>query len=150
MKLVIQKVKESSVTINNSREEKINKGLMILVGFTYNDSEEDINYIVNKVLNLRIFNDVNNKMNLSIKDINGEILLVSNFTLYSDIKNGNRPSFKNALTYDDSKILYDKLVKCFKKTKIGIKTGEFGADMLVNIVNDGPVTIIIDTKEILK
>lgn len=147
MKLVIQRVKKSKVIINNSREENINKGLMILVGFTYNDSEEDINYVVNKVSNLRIFEDESNKMNLSIKDIKGEILLVSQFTLYADVKNGNRPSFKEALKYNEAKILYDKLVKSFLETEIAIKTGKFGADMVVNIVNDGPVTIIIDTKE---
>lgn len=147
MRLVIQRVKESSVIINNSKEEKIDKGLMILAGFTYNDSEDDINYVINKVSNLRIFEDENNKMNLSIKDINGEILLVSNFTLYADTKNGNRPSFKNALAYNEAEILYNKLVDSFRKTKINIKTGEFGADMTVTIVNDGPVTIIIDTKE---
>lgn len=147
MKLVIQRVKKSKVIINNSSEEKINKGLMILVGFTYNDTEEDINYIVKKVSNLRIFEDENNKMNLSIKDIKGEILLVSQFTLYADVKNGNRPSFKKSLSYDSAKILYDKLVNSFKETRINIKTGEFGANMVVDIVNDGPVTIIIDTKE---
>lgn len=147
MKLVIQRVKESKVIINNSSEEKINKGLMILVGFTYNDNEDDINYVIKKVSNLRIFEDENSKMNLSIKDINGDILLVSQFTLYADIKNGNRPSFKNVLAYDDAKILYDKLVNSFRKTGINIKTGEFGSNMVVSIVNDGPVTIIIDTKE---
>lgn len=147
MRLVIQRVKKSSVIINNSREESINKGLMILVGFTYNDNEDDINYAINKVSNLRIFEDENSKMNLSIKDIKGEILLVSQFTLYANTRNGNRPSFKNALAYDDAKILYNKLVNCFKNTGINIKTGEFGADMIVTIVNDGPVTIIMDTKE---
>lgn len=147
MKLVIQRVNKSSVTIDNSRYESINKGLMILVGFTYNDSEDDINYVIKKVSNLRIFEDENNKMNLSIKDIKGSILLVSQFTLYADTKSGNRPSFKNALTYDEAKKLYDKLVDSFRKTNINIKTGEFGSDMTVNIVNDGPVTIIIDTKE---
>lgn len=147
MRLVIQRVKESEVIINNSKSEKISKGLMLLAGFTYNDNKEDIDYVINKVLNLRIFEDENNKMNLSIKDIKGEILLVSNFTLYADIKNGNRPSFKNVLGYDDAKILYDKLVKSFLETEITIKTGEFGSNMTLNIVNDGPVTIIIDTKE---
>ncbi len=147
MKVVIQRTTKSSVIINKKREEKINNGLMLLVGMTYNDNEDDIDYIVKKVLNLRIFSDKNNKMNLSIKDIKGDILIVSQFTLYASVIKGNRPSFNNVLKYDDALVLYNKLVNAFKESNLNIKTGEFGANMELNIINDGPVTILIDSKE---
>ena len=147
MRLVVQRVSKSSVLINDSEERKINKGLMLLISFTYNDTIEDIKYVVNKVSNLRIFDDNDGNMNLSIKDINGELLLISQFTLYADCKKGNRPSFNNCLKFDEAKILYDKFISEFEKTNIKFKTGEFGANMKVSLINDGPVTIIIDTKE---
>ncbi len=147
MKVVIQRVKSSSVIINNKRKEEISNGLMILVGMTYNDNDEDIKYISNKILNLRIFSDKYDKMNYSIKDINGEILLISQFTLYSDTKKGNRPSFKNSLSFNEANILYNKLFNHLKESNLIVKTGEFGSNMQVSLINDGPVTIIIDSKD---
>lgn len=147
MKIVVQRVDNAKVTIDNTKEEKISKGLMILVGFTYNDNINDIEYIVKKILNLRIFEDDNNKMNYSVKDINGEILIVSQFTLYANVYEGNRPSFKDALEYNSAKLLFDLLVEDLKKAKLIIKTGKFGSDMKISLINNGPVTIIIDSKE---
>jgi D-tyrosyl-tRNA(Tyr) deacylase len=120
---------------------------MILVGFTHNDTITDIEYIKKKILSLRIFDDEEGKMNYSIKDINGSLLIVSQFTLYAETKNGNRPSFSKSLKFNEAKILYDKFISSLKEENIEIKTGEFGSDMLVTINNDGPVTIIIDSKE---
>lgn len=147
MKVVIQRVSNASVLIDKIDKKSINKGLLILVGFTHNDTKEDIEYITKKIVNLRIFEDVNNKMTYSVKDINGEILLVSQFTLYADIKSGNRPSFAKSLSYDLAKILYNNFVKEMQNTGILVKTGNFGSDMDVSLINDGPVTIIIDSKE---
>ena len=114
---------------------------------TNGDSIEDINYLVKKLINLRIFEDSDNKMNYSVKDINESILLVSQFTLYASTKDGNRPSFSNALNYNDSEELYESFKKELSKTGIDYKTGLFGSDMKVSLINDGPVTIIIDSKE---
>lgn len=147
MKLVIQRVKNSNVLIDNKDTKNINNGLMLLVGFTYNDTIEDIKYITNKVVNMRIFEDENNKLNLSVKDINGELLIVSQFTLYANASKGNRPSFNEVLKYDEAKILYNEFIEEIKKTGLTVKTGKFGSKMVVTIVNDGPITIIIDSKD---
>lgn len=147
MKIVIQRVEKANVLINNEKTVNINKGLMILAGFTYNDTIDDIDYIIKKIINLRIFEDNNEKLNLSVQDINGEILIVSQFTLYSNTKNGNRPSFKDSLPYSDANDLYDKFIRCLRESYNNIKTGEFGANMKVSLINDGPVTIIIDSKD---
>lgn len=147
MKVVLQRVKNAKVLVNNEKEESIDKGLVILVGFTHNDSILDIEYIKKKILSLRIFEDENEKMNFSVKDINGSLLIISQFTLYANTKKGNRPSFVDSLEYNEAKILYEKFISSFKDSNINVKTGEFGADMLVTINNDGPVTIIIDSKE---
>lgn len=146
MRLVIQRVNEGSVSYED-KINKIDKGLVVLLGMTNNDTIDDINYLVKKLINLRIFEDDSDKMNYSVKDINGSILLVSNFTLYASTKDGNRPSFTNALNYEESEKLYNIFIDELSKTNINIKTGKFGSDMKVNIVNDGPVTIIIDSKE---
>lgn len=143
MKLLIQRVKKASVLINKEREESINEGLLVFIGIGKNDKKEDINYMINKMLNLRIFEE-NNKMNLSIKDINKEILLISQFTLYANTKKGNRPSFENAKEYNKSKKIYDDFIKSAKEIYPKIKTGEFGAKMEVSLINDGPVTIMLD------
>jgi len=148
MKVVIQRVDKASVLIDNKKEENINKGYMILLGITNDDTEKEIDYLVNKIIKLRIFEDENNKMNLNINDVNGEILLVSQFTLYADVKDGNRPSFKNSMKYDEAEKLYDKFVSKLKETSILVKTGNFGSDMKVSLINNGPVTIIIDTKDL--
>ena len=146
MRVVIQRVLNSSVTINNKDERKINKGLMILVGFTYNDTKEDIDYIIRKILNLRIFEE-NDKMNLSVNDINGEILVIPQFTLYANTKKGNRPSFENSLDPISAEKLFDITKEEFNKSNLKVEFGEFKADMKVSLINDGPVTIIIDSKE---
>jgi D-tyrosyl-tRNA(Tyr) deacylase len=146
MRLVIQRVTNASV----SYEDKVNsidKGLVVLLGMTIGDTIDDINFLVKKLVNLRIFEDSDNKMNYSVKDINGSILLVSNFTLYAFCKDGNRPSFTNALNYNDSENLYNLFIEEVDKTGINYKTGKFGADMKISLINDGPITIIIDSKE---
>lgn len=146
MRVVIQRCTNASVKFNG-KENYIDKGLMVLLGITKGDTIDDIKYIIKKITNLRIFEDDNYKMNYSVKDINGSILLVSQFTLYASTKDGNRPSFTNSLAYDDAKELYDLFIEELKKETVLFKTGEFGADMEVSLVNDGPVTIIIDSKE---
>ena len=144
MKVVVQRSKNSSVTIDNKIYNEITNGLVLLVGFTEGDSESEIDYCINKIVNLRIFDDENGIMNKSILDVGGEILSISQFTLYADTKKGNRPSYIKALNGEKSTILYnlfnDKL-----NQHVSTKTGIFGSEMLVNINNDGPVTIIIDT-----
>ena len=146
MRVVIQRSKEASVSFND-KVNKIDKGLVVLLGMTNNDTIEDIKYLVKKIVNLRIFEDSDNKMDYSVNDINGSILLVSQFTLYASCKDGNRPSFTNALNYEESEKLYELFKEELSKTNIPFKTGEFGEDMKVSLINDGPVTIIIDSKE---
>ncbi|MBO6145250.1 MAG: D-tyrosyl-tRNA(Tyr) deacylase [Bacilli bacterium] len=145
MKVVVQRVINSSVLIDNNEERKIGKGLMVLVGFTYNDNIEDINYIIKKIVNLRIFEE-NDKMTLSVKDINGSILAIPQFTLYANPYKGNRPSFENALEPKEANKLFDIFKEELSKN-IDAKYGNFGSDMKVSLINDGPVTIIIDSKE---
>ena len=146
MRVVIQRCKEASVSYDDVTN-SIDKGLVVLLGMTNGDTMDDINYLVKKISKLRIFEDSEHKMNLSVKDINGSILLVSQFTLYASTKDGNRPSFTNALNYDESNELYELFKEELSKTDISYKTGSFGADMKVSLINDGPVTIIIDSKE---
>ena len=146
MRVVIQRVKNASVLINNDKTNSINKGYVIFLGFKNSDTIKDIEYIVNKIEKLRIF-EINNKMNLSIKDINGEILLISQFTLYGDVRKNNRPSFTDCMEYEKAKDLYNVFIEKLKETSISFKTGEFGSDMEVSLVNNGPVTIIIDSNK---
>ena len=147
MRVVIQRCKEASVSFDNTTN-SIDKGLVVLLGMTNGDTLEDVKYLVKKIVNLRIFEDSNGKMNYNVSEISGGgILLVSQFTLYASCKDGNRPSFTNALNYDDSNKLYELFKEELGKTDIPYKTGEFGADMKVSLINDGPVTIIIDSKE---
>lgn len=145
MKVVIQRSLSSFVIINNKKYNSIDKGLVVLSCFTKDDTDDDINYIVKKVLNLRIFDDENGVMNKSILDVKGQILSISQFTLYADTSKGNRPSYINALKGDESIVLYKKFNKLLNDSVI-CKPGVFGAEMLVNIENDGPVTIVIDSK----
>ncbi len=147
MRIVVQRSKESSVTINNKLNGKIDKGFVLLVGFTHNDTKEIVDKMINKIINLRIFEDENEKMNLSIQDINGSILSISQFTLYANCKEGRRPSFTNAMNPNDASILYDYFNQELDKI-IHTETGIFGSDMKVNIYNDGPVTIILDSDEL--
>ena len=145
---VIQRVSEASVTINNQIKGEIGTGLLILLGITHSDIEEDIVWLSKKIVNLRIFGDNEGKMNLSLNDLGGEVLIISQFTLHSSTKKGNRPSFIEAARPEVAIPLYNSFIE--KMTfEIGrsVQTGEFGADMKVALLNDGPVTIIIDTKD---
>lgn len=145
MRVVVQRSKESSVIIDGKVNGKIDKGFVLLVGFTFGDTKEIVDKMINKIINLRIFSDSDDKLNLSLKDINGEILSISQFTLYAKL-NGRRPSFTKALNYDEAKNLYDYFNEELRNLDINIETGVFGSDMTVNITNDGPVTIIIDSE----
>ena len=144
MKVVVQKVLNASVVVNKEEVGKINSGLLIFVGFTHNDNISNIKYIVNKIVNLRIFEDNNIVMNLSAKELNIELLVVSQFTLYADTSKGNRPSYINSLKHEEASVLYDLFVEELKKSNLKVETGIFRSDMKVNLINDGPTTIIIE------
>jgi len=148
MRAVVQRVLESSVSINGQIIGKISKGFNVLIGICNEDTTFDVSYLVKKIINLRVFDDEDGKLNRSIKDINGEILVVSQFTLFGDARRGNRPSFISAKKGDDAKRLFDGLVLEFKKEIDVVETGEFGAEMKVHIMNDGPVTILLDSKKL--
>ncbi|WP_396141099.1 D-aminoacyl-tRNA deacylase [Flavobacterium sp.] len=147
MKTVIQRVSQSSVTINNEIVAQIQKGLLVLVGIEDTDQQEDIAWLASKIANLRIFADENDIMNLSVKEINGDVIVVSQFTLHASTKKGNRPSYIKASKPDIAVPLYESFVQQME-LELGkkVQTGRFGADMKVSLVNDGPVTIIMDTK----
>ncbi|PIU82801.1 MAG: D-tyrosyl-tRNA(Tyr) deacylase [Elusimicrobia bacterium CG06_land_8_20_14_3_00_38_11] len=145
MKAVIQRVKKASVIYENIKEET-GKGLVILLGVGKNDTEKDISWLSEKILNLRIFADDKNKFNFSVADIKGDILVVSQFTLYGDCQRGRRPDFTNAAPPEKANILYEKFVREMKKSQLVVKTGKFAADMTVEIHNEGPVTILMDTE----
>ena len=145
MKIVIQRVKHAQVSIEQDVYSSIGNGLLLLVGVGPDDSHEDVDYAVRKILNMRIFSDQEGKMNVSIKDIEGEILSISQFTLYADTKKGNRPAFTGAAKPDIATRYYDSFNQQLSQ-EVPVKTGVFGADMQVELVNDGPVTIILDTK----
>ena len=145
MRILVQRSLESSVTVNNKIVGKIDSGLVLFVGFTHTDTIDNINKLVQKVLNLRIFNDENDVMNKSILDVGGSILSISQFTLYADTKKGNRPSYINAMGGDSATILYDKFNEELGKY-IHVEKGIFGADMKVNILNDGPTTILLESE----
>ena len=148
MRIVIQRVSEASVKVKDKIISAIGRGMLILVGIEDSDREEDIVWITNKIIQLRIFDDENGVMNLSVKDIDGELLIVSQFTLHANTKKGNRPSYIRASKPDFAVPMYEKLIETIENAlnkKVG--TGEFGAMMNVSLVNDGPVTIIIDSKQ---
>lgn len=148
MRVVIQRVSEAKVSIKRKVAGSIGIGLMVLVGFEENDTYEDIQWIVQKITQLRIFNDDEGKMNLSITDIQGDVLLISQFTLHASTKKGNRPSFIRAAKPDRAIPLYETTIETLEsKLDKPIQTGEFGADMKVALINDGPVTITIDSKQ---
>ena len=142
MRVVIQRTLESSVEVDNKIVGQIKNGLTLLVGFGKNDSSKEIDYMVNKIINLRIFNDEKNVMNKSLLEVNGEILSISQFTLYADTSRGRRPSYFNA--HSAASYLYDEFNEKLKK-HVNVETGIFGADMKVSLINDGPVTIILET-----
>jgi D-aminoacyl-tRNA deacylase len=147
MRVVIQRVKEASVTIEGQVKSEITEGLLILLGIEEADNQDDINWLTAKIANLRIFGDENGLMNRSIMDIQGEIMVVSQFTLHASTKKGNRPSFLKAAKPNIAVPLYEQFVDELKMVSgLKVLTGEFGADMKVALINDGPVTIVIDTK----
>lgn len=145
MRLLVQRSLNSNVMIADEVIGKIEKGLVVFVGFTGSDSSEDIDYLINKLINLRIFDDEKGVMNKSVLDIKGKILSISQFTLYADTKKGNRPSYINALNGEQAVILYDKFNDKLKNY-IEVETGKFGSDMKVSITNDGPVTIMLESR----
>mgnify|MGYP004661321473 FL=1 len=144
MKVLVQRVLSSSVEVDNKIVGQINKGLMLLVGFTDSDTDKEIDYMVDKIINLRIFDDENGVMNKSIMDVNGSILSISQFTLYADTRKGRRPSYIKALNGDKAILLYDKFNNKLKEENIKVETGIFGADMKVSLINDGPITIMLE------
>ncbi len=147
MRVTIQRVSEASVTIDGKIKSSIGKGLVVLAGFEEADTQEDLEWMSTKIVNLRIFQDENELMNLSVKDVNGDIIIVSQFTLHALTKKGNRPSFIRAAKPDVAISLYEKFVAQVEKDlEKKVDTGEFGADMKVALINDGPVTINIDSK----
>lgn len=146
MRAVVQRVTSSSVSVDGEIIGKINEGVNVLIGISKDDTLEDLKYIKDKIINLRIFHDENDKMNLSLLDIQGEILAISQFTLYGDCRKGRRPNFMDAKGGDEAKELYDEFIKMIKTSNLKVETGEFGADMKVEINNDGPVTILLDSK----
>ena len=147
MRAVIQRVSQAEVVIDQKSVGKIEQGFMILLGIHETDTTEDVAYLVRKISKLRVFEDDGGKMNLSIQEIQGSILSVSQFTLYADTKKGNRPSFIEAARPEAAIPLYEAFNQQLKELDIPVETGEFGADMAVSLINDGPVTIIIDTKD---
>ncbi|AEV95232.1 D-aminoacyl-tRNA deacylase [Pediococcus claussenii] len=146
MKIIIQRTKSASVSIENRTIGTIHEGLVLLVAFNDDDTEEDLKYAVNKIINMRIFADQNDRMNRSLIDIRGQILSISQFTLYASTKKGNRPSFTEAGNPQTAKQWYDTFNDMLREREIIVQTGEFGADMQVQLINDGPVTIILDTQ----
>ncbi len=144
MKFVIQRVKNAQVDVDNKTVGKIDNGFLVLIGITHTDTKEIADYLVKKLINLRVFEDENGKMNLSLADINGSLLLVSQFTLYADCSGGNRPSFTEAAKPDFASELYEYIISECKKKVDKVETGIFGADMKVSLLNDGPVTIILE------
>ena len=148
MKFIIQRVQKSSVTVDNKTVGKINKGFLVLIGITHTDTTEIADKMIKKMVNLRVFSDENDKMNLALKDVEGELLLISQFTLYADCKKGNRPSFVDAAKPEYANELYEYVIEKCKESGNKVQTGIFGADMKVELLNDGPVTIVLDSDEL--
>ncbi len=146
MRVVVQRVSEAKVTIDESISEEIGLGFMILLGIEQEDTIDDIYWLIKKIVGLRVFSDEAQKMNKSIKEVDGSILLISQFTLHASTKKGNRPSFIKAAKPDQATELYNDFIEELKKMSVPVQTGKFGADMKVALVNDGPVTIIMDSK----
>ena len=149
MRLIVQRVSSASVTVENNITGKIGQGLVILAGFSHQDDGAVMGKLAEKAVNLRIFEDAKGKMNLSLLEVKGGILLVSQFTLYADCRKGRRPSFTDSAAPERAQELYQKLIKAFISYGIEVQTGVFGAHMLVNIQNDGPVTIMLDSENLI-
>lgn len=147
MRAVVQRVKRSSVSVDGKVISKIDKGLMVLLGVEVDDDEKDLDYILKKVTKLRIFDDENGVMNKLLLDYGLEILLVSQFTLYGDARKGNRPSYVRSAKFDEGIILYEKFIDELEKLNVKVSHGEYGADMDVELINDGPVTILLDSNK---
>lgn len=147
MRAVIQRVKHANVRVENEIIGKINNGLVVLLGVTHDDTEADIHALVQKIIHLRIFEDEENKLNNSLLDIKGKVLSVSQFTLYADVRKGRRPNFMNAAKPEYAESLYELFNEKLRKENVDVETGSFGAMMEVELVNDGPVTIILETKD---
>lgn len=147
MRVLLQRVKQASVEIDGNVNGKIGQGLLLLVGFTENDGDKEIEYLARKVLNARIFSDADDKINLNLQQVSGSILSISQFTLYAQTRKGNRPSFTRAQNPDIASKNYDKFNEKLRESGVQVETGIFGADMQVSLVNDGPVTIMYDTDE---
>lgn len=147
MKLLVQRVSSAKVDVDSKTVGKINNGFLVLIGVTHTDTREIADYLVKKLCNLRVFKDENSKMNLSIKDVDGELLIVSQFTLYADCQHGNRPSFVNSAKPDMANELYEYFVERCRKEVKNVETGIFGADMRVSLLNDGPVTIMLEKED---
>ncbi len=146
MRVLVQRVKMANVMISGNITGNIGNGLLLFVGFNSDDTIEDIKYLINKILNLRIFDDNEGKMNLNIKDVNGKILSISQFTLYADCKKGNRPSFVESMEYNKAKQLYEQF-NILLNEYIKVETGIFGSNMQVSLINDGPVTILLESNK---
>ena len=146
MRIVLQRVSHASVTVEEKVIGQIQRGFLLLVGVTHDDAIEDMEYLVRKIVQMRIFEDEEGKLNRSIQDIGGEILSVSQFTLYADTKKGNRPSFSKAAPGDVAIDMFEQFNGLLRDTGIPVETGQFGADMKVELLNDGPVTILLDSK----
>ena len=147
MRAVVQRVTSSKVVVDDKIIGEIGKGLNILIGISKEDTEEDLLYLRDKIINLRIFEDENDKMNLSLLDVKGEILAISQFTLYGDCRKGRRPNFMEAEGGDKAKAVYERFIDLLREKDIKVETGEFGAHMKVDIQNDGPVTLLLDSKK---
>lgn len=150
MKVVIQRVTKASVATSSDASRSIQKGLVLLVGFDLCDTAEIVSSVIKKVANLRIFNDAHDRLNLSVRDVHGEILLVPNFTLSSSLRRGNRPSFDSVLAPDTAQILFEHAAACFSQYQLHVVSGFFGQHMSVTLVNDGPITLMVDSKEYIK
>lgn len=147
MRAVVQRVKKSSVSVDGKIVSKIDKGLMVLIGVEVNDDESDLDYILKKVTKLRIFDDEDGVMNKSFLDYGLEVLVVSQFTLYGDARKGNRPSYIRSAKFDQGILLYEKFIEELEKLNVKVSHGEYGADMDVELINDGPVTILLDSSK---
>lgn len=147
MRAVIQRVKHASVTVDNEITGKINHGFLILLGVTHSDTEKEVDWLAKKITDLRVFNDADDKMNLGLKDVDGELLVISQFTLYGNCIKGRRPAFIDAAKPDMANELYEKFLEKCKNLGFKTEAGIFGADMKVELLNDGPVTLIIDTND---
>lgn len=147
MKALLQRVKKASVVVDDREISAIKRGLLVFIGITHGDNQHDIDQLVEKIINLRIFEGENNKLDLSVKDIQGEILLVSQFTLYGECDKGRRPDFGKAAPIEEAKATYIKVIEGFKKTEVKVEEGQFQAHMMVELVNDGPLTLLLESKK---